>query len=72
MVPIVFRDPRPWCYTDWGERCERAWHHEPDYMAWYAKVSHPQIIPPDDGSPPTPANREHLIKEEHAERFLTH
>jgi hypothetical protein len=33
MVATVFRDPRRWCYTDWGERCERAWQHEPDYMA---------------------------------------
>jgi len=23
-------------------------------MAWYAKVSHPRIIPPDEGSPPRP------------------
>jgi len=34
-------------------------------MAWYAKVSHPQIIPPYEGSPPRPANREQLIEEEH-------
>ncbi|RHN59974.1 hypothetical protein MtrunA17_Chr4g0020021 [Medicago truncatula] len=29
MVATVFKDPRLWCYTDWGERCERVWHHEP-------------------------------------------
>jgi len=35
-------------------------------MAWYAKVSHLQIIPLDVGSPPRPANREQLVEEEHA------
>jgi len=62
MLDIVLRDPRPWFYSDWGERCERPWR----YMAWYAKVSHPRIIPPDEGSPPRTANREQLIEEEHA------
>jgi len=35
-------------------------------MAWYAKVSHPRIIPPVEGSPPRPANVEYLIEQEHA------
>ena len=35
-------------------------------MAWYAKVSHPRIIPPDEGSPPRPENVDQIIEEEHA------
>jgi hypothetical protein len=35
-------------------------------MAWYARVSHPRILPPDEGSPPRPANEEQIIEEEHA------
>jgi len=35
-------------------------------MAWYAKVSHPRILPPGEGSPPRPANMEQIIEEEHA------
>jgi len=35
-------------------------------MAWYSKVSHPRILPPDEGSPPRPANVEQIIDEEHA------
>ena len=35
-------------------------------MAWYAKASHPRILPPDEGSPPRPVNVEHIIEEEHA------
>jgi len=66
MVVNVFRDPRLWCFTDWGQRAERPWHYEPVYMAWYDKVSHQKIIPPDDGSPPRSANREQLIEKEHA------
>jgi len=72
MRATVLRDPRPWFYSDSGERCERPWQHKPGYMAWYAKASHPQIIPPDEGSPPRPANREQVIEEEHAERYQTH
>jgi hypothetical protein len=34
-------------------------------MAWYAKVSHPRILPPDEGSPPRLANVEQIIEEEH-------
>jgi len=57
------------CYLHFGVRCERAWHHEPGYMAWYVKVSHPKIIPPDDGSPPRPANQEQLLEEEQAKEM---
>jgi len=35
-------------------------------MAWYAKVSHPRILPPDEGSPPRATNVEQIIEEEHA------
>jgi len=38
-------------------------------MTWYVKVSHPQIIPLDERSPPMSANREHLIVEEHAKEM---
>jgi len=35
-------------------------------MAWYAKVSHPRILPPDEGSPSRSVNVEQIIEEEHA------
>jgi len=35
-------------------------------MAWYAKVSHPRILPLDEGSPLRPANVEQIIEKEHA------
>jgi len=35
-------------------------------MAWYAKVSHPRLLPPDEGSPPRSVNVEQIIEEEHA------
>jgi len=35
-------------------------------MAWYAKASHPRILPPDKGSPPRAVNVEQIIEEEHA------
>ena len=57
--------PVLWFYNDWGQRCDRAWEHQPGYMAWYANASHPRIIPPDDGSPCRSANRQQLIEEEH-------
>ena len=66
MLATVLLDPVAWLYPDWRQRCQRAWHHEPGYMAWYAKVSHPRILPPDEGSPPRPANVEQIIEEEHA------
>jgi len=44
--------------------------HVPGCMAWYAKVSHPRIIPPNEGSPLKPANREQLIEEEHAREII--
>lgn len=60
MVTNVFRDYRSWCIHEaqWGPRAERACQHVHGYMAWNAKVSHPKILPPEDGSPPRPANLE--------------
>jgi len=66
LLTIVLLDTQAWFYLDWEHGCERAWHHEPGYMAWYAKVSHPRIFPPDGGSLRRPANVEHIIEEEHA------
>jgi len=66
ILATLLIDPSPWFYIDWGQKCQRVWEHQPGYMAWYAKVSHPRILPPDEGSPPRPANREQLIAEEHA------
>jgi len=54
MLTTVLIDPVAWFYPDWRQRCWRPWQHEPGYMAWYAKVSHPRIIPPNEGSPPRP------------------
>jgi len=65
MLTTVLIDPVAWFYPDWRQRCQRPWHHEPGYMAWYAKVSHPRILPPDEGSPLRPANMEQIIEEEH-------
>jgi len=62
MLATVLIDPSPWFYTDWGQRCQRAWEYQPGYMAWYAKVSHPRIIPPDEGSRRRPTNRKQLIE----------
>jgi len=66
MLATVLLDLVAWFYLDWRQRCQRPWHHELGYMAWYAKVSHPRILPPDEGSPPRPTNVEQIIKEEHA------
>jgi len=66
MLTTVLLDTQAWFYPDWVHRCQRAWHHDPGYMAWYAKVSHPRILPPDEGSPPRPVNVEQIIEEEHA------
>ena len=55
MLATVLKDPPMWFYSDWGDRCDRAWDHKHGYMALYAKVSHPQIFPRDEGSPPKPA-----------------
>jgi len=35
-------------------------------MAWYAKASHPHILPPDEGSPPRPVNVKRIIEDGHA------
>jgi hypothetical protein len=65
MLTIVLMDVAAWLVPAWGDGCETPWQHVPGYMAWYARVSHPRILPPDEGSPPRPANVEHLIEEEH-------
>jgi len=66
LLTIVLLDTQAWFYPDWEHGCERAWNHEPGYMAWYAKVSHPHFLRPDEGSPPRPANVEQIIEEENA------
>nr|ABN08023.1 IMP dehydrogenase/GMP reductase, related [Medicago truncatula] len=65
-LTTVLQNAQAWFFTAWGDACERPWHHVPGYMVWYAKVSHPRILPPDEGSPPRPANVEQIIEEEHA------
>ena len=46
----------------WGEPSrETPWRMEDDYMLWYNRVSHIQILPPILRSPPRPANEEHII-----------
>jgi len=70
LLTTVLLDAQAWFYTPWGDGCERAWHHAPGYMAWYAIVSHPRILPPDEGSPPRPTNVEQIIEEEHAREML--
>jgi hypothetical protein len=66
MLTTVLMDARPWLVPAWVDGCETPWHHVPGYMAWYARVYHPRILPPDEGSPPRPVNMEQLIEEEHA------
>jgi len=66
LLTTVLLDAQARFYTAWGDGCERPWHHAPDYMAWYAKVSHPRILRLDEGSPPRPTNVELIIEEEHA------
>ena len=68
MLAIVLLNPGVWFYPDWVHMCQRAWHHDPGYMAWYAKVSHPRILP-DEGSPPRLANVEQIIEDEHARKM---
>jgi hypothetical protein len=70
MLATVLIDPVAWFYPDWRQRCQRPCHHDPGYMAWYAKVSHPHILSPDEGFPPRPANVEQIIEEEHAREML--
>jgi hypothetical protein len=66
LLTTVLMNAQAWLVTDWGDGCERPWQHVTGYMAWYARVSHPRILPPDEGSPPRPVNVEQLIEEEHA------
>ena len=66
LLITVLLDAQVWFYPHWVHRCQRPWHHDPGYIAWYDKVSHPRILPPDEGSPPRPVNVEQIIEEEHA------
>jgi len=66
LLTTVLLDAQVWFYPDWVHRCKRPWHHDTVYMAWYAKVSHPRILPPDEGSTPRSVNVEQIIEEEHA------
>ena len=61
MVANMSRDYHPWCITEWGQRVERLWQHTPSYMASYAKVSHPKIIPPDDSVGTKGVSQNHLL-----------
>ena len=72
MLTTLLIDPSPWFYTDWGQRCQRVWEHQPGYMACYVKVSHPRIIPLDEGSPLRSANQEQLIEMSMPQSCLTH
>ena len=66
LLTTVLLDAQAWFYPHWVHRCQRPWHHDAGYMAWYAKVSHHHILPPDEGSPPRSVNVEQIIEEEHA------
>jgi len=66
VLTTVLLDAQPWLYPHWVHRCLRPWHHDAGYIAWYAKASHPRIIPPDEGSPPRSVNVEQIIEEKHA------
>ena len=66
VLTTVLLNAQSWLYPHWIHRCERPWHHDVGYMAWYAKASHPRILPLDEGSPPRPVNVEQIIEEEHA------
>ncbi|XP_039683953.1 uncharacterized protein [Medicago truncatula] len=70
LLTTVLQNAQVWFFTTWGDACERQWHHAPGYMAWYAKVSHPRILPPGEGSPPRPANVEQIIEEVHAREIF--
>jgi len=72
VLTIVLLDAQPWLYPHWIHRCERPWQHDADYMAWYAKASHPRILPPYEGSPPRSVNVEQIIEEEHVKEMRTH
>jgi len=70
VLTTVLLNAQSWLYPHWIHRCERPWHHDVGYMAWYAKASHPRILPLDEGSPPRPVNVEQIIEEEHAREML--
>ena len=58
LLTTVLLDAQAWFYLDLVHRCQRPWHHDTGYMAWYAKASHPRILPLEEGSPPRPVNVE--------------
>ena len=60
LLTTVLLHAQAWFYPNLVHRCQRPWHHDAGYMAWYAKVSHPRILPPDEGSPPRPVNVEQI------------
>lgn len=64
LLTIVLQNAQVWFFIAWGDACEKPWHHEPRYMAWYAKVSNPRILPLDERSPPRSANVKQIIEEE--------
>jgi len=72
VLTTVLLDAQRWLYPHWMHRCERPWQHDADYMAWYAKASHPRILPPYEGSPPRSVNVEQIIEEEHVKEMRTH
>jgi len=50
---------------DWGEPTgEQTWRMREGYVLWYAKVSHPQILPPLLGDLPKLSNEEQIIAEQ--------
>jgi len=53
------------CEDQWGPRANRPRQHVPGNMAWYVRMSHPKILPPDDGFPPRPTIQEELIEQGH-------
>ena len=47
---------------DWGQLVgESTWQMEDDYILWYTRVSHPQILPLLLGDLPRAANEEQII-----------
>jgi hypothetical protein len=39
-----------------GEVADSTWQYTSGYVVWYARMSHPKILPPIDGSHPRPVN----------------
>jgi hypothetical protein len=47
-----------------GEMVVNRWDHSPGYIAWYYKVSHPKVVPPQvpNADPPRPADLEFVME----------